>query len=157
MRGPIGAIAAMLSGKGSPAEQSARAARCALGLQELLPDSPIVVVTGWGVLAETTPVGRLIDLAAQELEKAPCPGVWLDQTTASILGDRFQLCQAGKELLGSNVLSDNYSKEGDLWQNKELEAVQAARKNEKTFRMVVLIFMRLSITLLLVLLTPREM
>jgi len=86
-----GSMAALLSGEGTPAEQASRAARCALGMREIVPGCPMVLTTGSAVVTGAVPVGDVLDRAVLALASAPLHAVRVDSTTAQLLGDRFEL------------------------------------------------------------------
>src|SRR5262249_60748330 len=64
-----GTVVALLPGSGTPTEQAARAARCALAMRKSLPGIPMVLATGRGVIDERYPVGEGIDRAVRSLER----------------------------------------------------------------------------------------
>ncbi len=77
---------------GGPAERAARASRCALAIAALRPTTPIAVATGRVLLAGTSQVGEVIDLAVAAVvarAHTATAGVVLDETTAALLDDRF--------------------------------------------------------------------
>ena len=97
-----GSAALMLSGAGMATDQATQAARCALALRAMVPDAPLVLVTGRGVLSHALPVGEGIDRAAKLLREeegrtAKAEGteararrpVRLDELTAELLEGRF--------------------------------------------------------------------
>lgn len=86
-----GSMAALLSGEDTPAEQAARAARCALGMREIVPGCPMVLTTGRAVVTGAVPVGEVLDRAVLALGSAPLHAVRVDSTTAQLLDDRFEL------------------------------------------------------------------
>jgi len=87
-----GSMAALLSGEGTtPAEQAARAARCALGMREIVPGCPMVLTTGSAVVTGAVPVGDVLDRAVLALASAPLHAVRVDATTAQLLDERFEL------------------------------------------------------------------
>jgi tetratricopeptide (TPR) repeat protein len=100
---PGALVAVMESAVGTPGERTLRAARLALALQPELAGGTVVVATGRGVVSRASPVGQVIDRAVAELEHAPPGIVLLDETSASMLGTRFELeSRAGKTLLISD-------------------------------------------------------
>lgn len=107
-----GSLVATLSGKGDAGELAARAARCALAIQQQAPDVPMVVATGRGVLGGRLPVGEVIDRAADLLRHATGggrmpstpPGVEkvridLDAMTAALLDSRFEVTRSATSFL----------------------------------------------------------
>ena len=111
---PLGARVASLgngvqimtwAGAEAPAEQSARAARCALIAGNLEPEAAIVLASGFCDSSEPDAVWRVLDHAASLLSaEAPGPGrgIRIDASTASLLDPRFDLRRApwGWELAG---------------------------------------------------------
>ena len=87
-----GTAMALLSGDTLPAELAQRGARCALALRALLPEQPIVIATGVGVVAAgRAPVGEVIDRAVATRSTAPRSGIALDDVTAGLLDLRFDV------------------------------------------------------------------
>ncbi len=80
----------------SPAEQAALAARCALCLAALRPHGCHVLVTGRVLVAGGAQAGEVIDRAAGRLtalrgEGMSAAGVHVDEATAHLLDDRFEV------------------------------------------------------------------
>jgi tetratricopeptide (TPR) repeat protein len=71
----------------------------ALALATILPESPLALATGRGVLAGRLPVGDALDRAVQ-LATTKRPGVWLDAVSARLLEARFRI-SPNLELLGT--------------------------------------------------------
>ncbi len=96
-----GTLVATLTGQGSATDLAARAARAALAIHERLPESPMAVATGRGVVARW-PVGEAIDRATRLLARAKGAPLLVDEVTAGLLDARFDLAPhaAGVELLG---------------------------------------------------------
>ncbi|EYF07653.1 serine/threonine-protein kinase [Chondromyces apiculatus] len=98
-----GAVLVMLEGAAGvgAADQAARAARCALGIQPLLVEwgrgGQIALVTGRAELAGRLPVGQLLDRAAAMLAGPTVGGtaVWIDETTRALLDARFAVVAVG--------------------------------------------------------------
>jgi eukaryotic-like serine/threonine-protein kinase len=93
-----GSVIATLAGTGAVTDQALRAARCALALRRLLPDSPMVIASGRGQLADRFPIGAVIDRAVRLLRDAPSRSeetatlpIRVDETTAGLIGGRFEL------------------------------------------------------------------
>ncbi|HEX7701270.1 MAG TPA: protein kinase [Kofleriaceae bacterium] len=78
-----------LTGSGSAGDQAMQAARCALALKEVAPNSPMALATGRGVLAGRWPVGEAIDRAARLLGRPE--NIRIDDVTAGLLDARFEL------------------------------------------------------------------
>jgi tetratricopeptide (TPR) repeat protein len=93
---------AVLSGAKSATDQAAQAARLAIALRGMFPDGPIAVATGLGVYAQTMPAGDVIDRAAQLLQGAYGAVAVLDEATAGLVDERFEvrITAAGRVLLG---------------------------------------------------------
>lgn len=109
-----GSIVATLHGGGPATDQAAQAARCALALRTLVPDSPIVLATGRAVFAGRLPIGPVIERAAKLLrviERAGRDGpvrIHLDDVTAGLLPSRFRVSPGtnGSELTGEDEGAD---------------------------------------------------
>jgi tRNA A-37 threonylcarbamoyl transferase component Bud32/tetratricopeptide (TPR) repeat protein len=109
-----GSLVATLVGSGDATDHAAHAARFALALREMLPDAPIVLATGRGVVTGKFPVGEVLDRAARLLmESAPPAGprtgpVRLDEVTAGLLDLRFDVVDDGShaELRGARESHD---------------------------------------------------
>ncbi|HKA88064.1 MAG TPA: protein kinase [Haliangiales bacterium] len=93
---------AVLSGAKSATDQAAQAARLAIALRGMFPDGPIAVATGLGVYAQTMPAGDVIDRAALLLQGAYGTVAVLDEATAGLVDERFEvrITAAGRVLLG---------------------------------------------------------
>jgi tetratricopeptide (TPR) repeat protein len=89
-----GAAVITLAGGGSATDQAVQAARCALAVRAILPESPMALATGRGVLAGRWPVGEAIDRAAglvRAAERGDTHPVRLDEVTAGLLDMRFDV------------------------------------------------------------------
>ncbi len=104
-----GSLVATFLASASATDLAARAARCALAMRSVVPDSAMSLATGRGTLAERFPLGEIIDRAASMLRNRPrrVPAaqrapVRVDEVTAGLLDTRFELSgdQAGLLLLG---------------------------------------------------------
>jgi len=113
-----GSLVATLVGEGDATDHAANAARFALALREQLPDAPIVLATGTGIVTGRVPVGDVLDRASR-LFAAPGPAaaddreagtrpVFLDDVTAGLLDLRFDVIEEGSraELRGARESSD---------------------------------------------------
>ena len=113
-----GSLVATLVGEGDATDHAANAARFALALRELMPDSDIVLATGRGVVTGRFPVGEVLDRASKLLT-ARAAGtveppavvtrpVLLDEVTAGLLDLRFDVAVEGErsELRGARESSD---------------------------------------------------
>jgi hypothetical protein len=96
-------LIAVLSGDGTPAEQAARAAHCALAIRRSIADAPMVLVTGLCVVGPRLPIGPIVDRALGELASAPHDVIRLDEATAELIDDRFDLrkTEQGIALVGA--------------------------------------------------------
>lgn len=100
-----GSLAVMLSGAtgigGSATDLAARAARCALEMRQLLPETPMALATGRGMVAGAFPVGEVIEHAAELLVRAPTErGVLVDRVTCGLLDGSFDVrSSAGVQVL----------------------------------------------------------
>jgi eukaryotic-like serine/threonine-protein kinase len=108
-----GSLVATLVGSGDATDHAAHAARFALALREMMPEAPIVLATGRGVVTGKFPVGEVLDRAASLLESsssdAPRTGpVRLDEVTAGLLDLRFEVVEDGErtELRGTRESHD---------------------------------------------------
>jgi hypothetical protein len=111
---PLGARTASLmngvlimtwAGSEAPAEQTARAARCALIGRKIEPEGTIVLASGFCDSLEPDAVWRVLDHAASLLSaeaSGPGSGIRIDTNTAGLLDPRFHICQTprGWELAG---------------------------------------------------------
>lgn len=95
---------------------ASQAARCALALRALLPQQPMALATGSGIVAGRLPIGEVIDRAVSLLsppvetrtaqpraESAKTPAIVLDRVTAQLLEAQFkvQMAPSGEgELIG---------------------------------------------------------
>ena len=89
-----GSLVVTLMGSGSTPDLVMQAARCALALKALLPDTAMALATGRGVMAGRWPVGEAIDRAAGLLgaaKRASPQLVRLDEITAGLLDTRFDV------------------------------------------------------------------
>jgi tetratricopeptide (TPR) repeat protein len=113
-----GSLVAALVGEGDATDHAAQAARFALTLREQLPDVPMVLATGRGVVTGRFPVGEVLDRASKllvgprgERGESASPvtrPIVLDEVTASLLDLRFDVAQsdAGPSLRGARESSD---------------------------------------------------
>jgi tetratricopeptide (TPR) repeat protein len=117
-----GSLVATLVGDSDATDHAAHAARFALALRELLPDAPMVLATGRGVVTGRFPVGEVLDRASRLLLEAsgdqagdqggdsvPRTGpVRIDTVTAGLLDLRFDVVEesAHVELRGARESHD---------------------------------------------------
>jgi tetratricopeptide (TPR) repeat protein len=100
-----GSLAVMLSGAtgigGSATDLAARAARCSLEMRQLLPDTPMALATGRGIVAGAFPVGEVIERAAELLGRPHSErNVVVDRVTSGLLDASFDVSTSdGTQLL----------------------------------------------------------
>jgi serine/threonine protein kinase/tetratricopeptide (TPR) repeat protein len=89
-----GTVLISLNDVGHPKEQAQRAARCALWVRDRGSSLAVALVTGWGEASNGSPVGEIIDRAAEllamapPLERRPERGLILvDETSRQLLGE----------------------------------------------------------------------
>ncbi len=91
---PGGSLVVTLHGAGAATDLAARAGSCALAIREMLPDLPVSIATGRGVLGGLLPVGEVIDRAVGALRagRGDVTGpIRLDEVTAGLLDSRFEV------------------------------------------------------------------
>ncbi|XXX72924.1 protein kinase [Sorangium sp. So ce134] len=103
-----GSVVTIVTDAGAPTDLTARAARCALSVRELLPGARVALATGWDERDGVQPLGQVIDRASAQLAASPSPEeaalaaprpVLLDRMTAALLGPRFEVRAEGPRLL----------------------------------------------------------
>jgi hypothetical protein len=94
-----GTLLVTWSGRGSPSAQAIAAAVCALELRAAFPLGRITLAAGRANTTAGGPSGPPIDLAASLLARLASPGVCVDEVTAGLLGERFEVGPHA-ELLG---------------------------------------------------------
>ncbi|MBK9265802.1 MAG: protein kinase [Polyangiaceae bacterium] len=105
---------AIVVGKGASAkEQAVTAARCALLLLERNPSAQVTLVTGRGVLGPRggVPEGEVFERASALLRDraianiaTPTPrGIWIDETTASVLGPGYDIERTPKSIVLTGI------------------------------------------------------
>jgi eukaryotic-like serine/threonine-protein kinase len=108
-----GSVVVTLHGAGPATDQAAQAARCALAMRAVIPESPMAVAMGRGELQGRWPTGEVIDRAARllravTLESTDVPRgrpIRIDDVVAGLLGSRFEV--AGDSVgLGLRAESD---------------------------------------------------
>ena len=97
-----GALLVTLGARAAASEQVMIAAACALDLLDAQPSARIALATGRALTTEGGPPGPVIDEAASQLATSVAPGIRLDEVTAGLLGDRFDVRDvgAGRVLIG---------------------------------------------------------
>jgi eukaryotic-like serine/threonine-protein kinase len=117
-----GSRIAVLSGHGAATDQAVTAVRCALAVHAALPEVPVALATGRGLVRGRWPVGQVIDGAAALLRLAWCggagAGVRVDALTAGLLGGRFEVREAHGEIVITGERGDDA-----IWRS---DAVRAA-------------------------------
>jgi tetratricopeptide (TPR) repeat protein len=109
-----GSLVATLVGARDATDHAAQAARFALALREVLPEAPIVLATGRGVITGRFPVGEVLDRASKLLQGMGPPAgprtgpVRLDDVTAALLDLRFEVVEEDgrAELRGTREAHD---------------------------------------------------
>jgi len=86
-----GSMIVTLSGSSAPTDQAVQAARCALTLRSLIPDTPMALCTGRAVLGGQVPLGAVIDNGVRLLEMSAMGMIRLDDATAGLLEGRFAI------------------------------------------------------------------
>jgi tetratricopeptide (TPR) repeat protein len=80
-----------VSGSGAATDHAARAARCTLAMRAAVPEAPVVLAAGRGVLTGRVPVGEVIDRAVALLAHARPGEIRLDHVVAGLLDVRFDV------------------------------------------------------------------
>lgn len=81
----------ILRGEGTPLDRAVVAVRCALDLVRDVVPAIVAVSSGQGLLSGTSLLGHVVDVGAR-LVQGGLPGkVVVDETTASLVADRFEL------------------------------------------------------------------
>ncbi len=83
---------------GSASDQAARAARCALAMRPLLPEVPMVVVTGRVVIPARLPIGDVIERGVRLLATGAAGAIRIDEVTAGLLDAQFEVGGDGDAL-----------------------------------------------------------
>ena len=90
-----GAAILEFTGSGTATELALKAAHCALQLRRSLSYVPIAIATGRATLQQQQVMGAVIDRAAATIALAEAGMVVLDDVTAGLLGNRFDLSRIG--------------------------------------------------------------
>lgn len=92
-----GSIVAVVDGAGAATDLALRGARCALAIRAALSDDAAVAMcTGRAAVDAGLPLGDAIDRVARLVRQHPhAPGVVLDDTSAALLSDRFEIEAVG--------------------------------------------------------------
>ncbi|MBN1210526.1 MAG: protein kinase [Myxococcaceae bacterium] len=108
-------LATFLLERGTATDQAEVAAHCALFVKEQWPDSLVVLATGLSLRGQALPAGEVMDRAGDFLRKMErrrdaAAYAILDDTTAGLLGPRFQLDKPAAldifVLLGEHLSAD---------------------------------------------------
>ena len=91
-----GALLVTLGARAAASEQVMIAAACALDLLEAHPSTRIALATGRALTTAAGPPGPVIDQAAALLVHSVSPGIRLDEVTAGLLGERFEVRADGQ-------------------------------------------------------------
>jgi hypothetical protein len=91
-----GALLVTLGARAAASEQVMIAAACALDLLEAHPSARIALATGRALTTAGGPPGPVIDQAASLLVHSASPGIRLDEVTAALLGERFEVREDGQ-------------------------------------------------------------
>jgi tetratricopeptide (TPR) repeat protein len=93
-----GTILVMLDDNEHPKEQAFRAARGALSAREIAHHLVVALVTGWSEQSGESPIGEMLERAAELLSRAPAIDartpkglILIDADTRSLLEDRFEI------------------------------------------------------------------
>jgi hypothetical protein len=86
-----GALLVTLGGRRSTTEQVVSAAACAMELRQAFPSARVALATGRARTTAGGPLGPAIDQAATLLAHSMSPGIRIDEVTAGLLGDRFEV------------------------------------------------------------------
>jgi tetratricopeptide (TPR) repeat protein len=97
-----GALVVVLGSAGAPTDLAARAARCAFAVRDALGGAPVSLVAGLVEGEARLPPGDVIDRALRLLaaagERGSSSPIHLDEVTAGLLGDRFDVRRDGASL-----------------------------------------------------------
>lgn len=93
-----GSVVVTLSGRGAATDQAASAARCALALRKVFPNTAMALAIGRSAVTDRTPYGDLIDRATAVLSRPPPESVrqgtfpiYVDDVSAALLDLRFTI------------------------------------------------------------------
>lgn len=89
---------ATFSGSGAPTDEAVRAVRCGLEMLELVPERPVTVAMGLGVVGGRVPVGEAIDHGVAVLARATRGALRVDALTARLIGTRYSVQADGEGL-----------------------------------------------------------
>ena len=86
-----GSVVATFSTVASAKDQAALAAQCSLALQPIVPARAMAIASGLSVMGRRAPVGDVIDRAVANLRAAAGSTIRVDELTAGLAGERFEL------------------------------------------------------------------
>ncbi|HTL35054.1 MAG TPA: protein kinase [Kofleriaceae bacterium] len=93
-----GSVVVTLLGRSAATDQAASAARCALALRKVFPNTAMALAIGRAAVVEREPLGDLIDRATAVLSRPPPElvragifPIYVDDTTAALLDQRFTI------------------------------------------------------------------
>lgn len=90
-----GSVLALVPADGGPSSAALRAARLALAIRRAMPAGVVVVATERTIAGRAPSVGALLDRAAASLSEVSAADVALDEASAALLDDRFDLERVG--------------------------------------------------------------
>ena len=90
-----GSLLTVISTRGTPPKQAMQAAQCALQIKAVLPDAPLVLALGRGVIAERFLIGEVIDVAVALLDDTQPGQLRVDDLAASLLDANFHQVKEG--------------------------------------------------------------
>ncbi|MEM9194668.1 MAG: serine/threonine-protein kinase [Myxococcota bacterium] len=86
-----GTVLGLVTQKEGLRDQAETAARLALACRQALPTVPVALATGRGVLERGAPVGQVVESVLAALDGASLTAVTVDEATAALLRERFQI------------------------------------------------------------------
>lgn len=93
-----GAVLATFTTVGSARDQAVRAARAALAFATLVPERALAIASAFGELGERTQLGEAIDRGVRSLRSRGLAHIAIDDATAGLLADRFEIVSADQGL-----------------------------------------------------------
>lgn len=98
------AVVITFDSSGGAADRAVRASLCGAALHDWLPETGIAIASGYSYASDHAAAGSALDRASGLLAAPAAGGVLVDELTASLLGDRFQLEPTGDAwLLGGEA------------------------------------------------------
>ena len=86
-----GTLVASIAGTRAATDLAARAAQTALAIVQALPAGSVSVASGLGVVSSRAPIGDVIDRAVEMLGRVPAGTIHLDDATAGLVAERFEV------------------------------------------------------------------